>query len=653
MESNQQAVCSLFNLPSNEKIYDDFGCAYKDIMVYHGRLFLTENYICFNSNLLGFTQKFKLKTREVLEINKKKSLMISMIEIISSEKLFKNSNGKYYFTSFSNPEIPYSRLKKLKKHHDIKLGRIKSIGLSSSDESESESCVTSMNKGKLEMGRELSSKPMQCSFFKNMRVSESLNKTKSSHPLKTNEKMLGNISYFAENDIEENSLLTGKLLSNNKNSNKEYVSLNNLNEYFATLDQEKIVEIPKFIVDLPIEDFFEQFFHSNGENNYFKYYKDQSRYDFHEMNWKIVDQSNADSDLVKAVGEYKKKGWENIENAFRDNLCSSSERSNSQEQRDVKKDNSIENSSQSKFSSKESPKEKTRQPIPNDQQDSSSKHLKKNSDYTANQSLESLTKKSPTKSESNSKKYRELPLTEISPSKALIREIGFTLKVKNVPFVDYSKAWKTQKIVRNKSGFIYTGVTESSGPPYSNYFTFDETFEVYPILDINKEDKTIVRISSFINFNRQSMLRSMIESRCKEEYILDINSWKDWIVSRGVNVIAFNTFKSKNQQQSSLTHGLAKDTFDPYEENYKNNLEREMNRQDSSWQGKIVKLLGSSKRVEKLLAWNVKADAWKLLNWVAERLSLKDVVILVLLIVVIYHSYLINVKLEKMTGADE
>jgi hypothetical protein len=55
--SSQESVRNLFSLNSNERVYDDFGCAFSDVILYHGRLFLTENFICFNSNILGLKQK--------------------------------------------------------------------------------------------------------------------------------------------------------------------------------------------------------------------------------------------------------------------------------------------------------------------------------------------------------------------------------------------------------------------------------------------------------------------------------------------------------------------------------------------------------------------------------------------------------------------
>lgn len=69
--SSQESIRNLFNLDNNvniafkfylffnckEIIYDDFGCSFIDGIIFHGRIFITESHICFNSNILGFKKK--------------------------------------------------------------------------------------------------------------------------------------------------------------------------------------------------------------------------------------------------------------------------------------------------------------------------------------------------------------------------------------------------------------------------------------------------------------------------------------------------------------------------------------------------------------------------------------------------------------------
>jgi hypothetical protein len=57
---SQDSVRLLFALPREEKIFDDFGCSLVDGLSYHGRIYITENYICFNSNILGIKTNWAL-----------------------------------------------------------------------------------------------------------------------------------------------------------------------------------------------------------------------------------------------------------------------------------------------------------------------------------------------------------------------------------------------------------------------------------------------------------------------------------------------------------------------------------------------------------------------------------------------------------------
>ena len=57
----------MFNLPKSEKVFDDFSCAHGTMP---GRMFLTENFLCFYSTLLGKTSKFILRFDQVTKVYK-------------------------------------------------------------------------------------------------------------------------------------------------------------------------------------------------------------------------------------------------------------------------------------------------------------------------------------------------------------------------------------------------------------------------------------------------------------------------------------------------------------------------------------------------------------------------------------------------------
>ena len=105
MSDSKEQVRDLFNLKKEEKILDDFGCSLAETIPIPGRLYLTEHYICFGSNLFGFNKKYSIAFNEITELKLKKS----NIEIESKNNLKK----KYSFTSFNDIQIVYKRIKSM------------------------------------------------------------------------------------------------------------------------------------------------------------------------------------------------------------------------------------------------------------------------------------------------------------------------------------------------------------------------------------------------------------------------------------------------------------------------------------------------------------------------------------------------------------
>lgn len=71
-------VRELFNLPKNENIFDDFSCSLNGMP---GRLYLSQNYLCFYSTLLGKTAKHVLKFVEISKLTKSNSRIQKSIKI--------------------------------------------------------------------------------------------------------------------------------------------------------------------------------------------------------------------------------------------------------------------------------------------------------------------------------------------------------------------------------------------------------------------------------------------------------------------------------------------------------------------------------------------------------------------------------------------
>ena len=113
LSESQEQVRNLFNLNKEEKILDDFGCSLSEKIPTPGRLYLTEHFICFGSNLFGFNRKYSIAFNEITVLRLKKS----NIEI--ETKI--NKKNKFSFTSFTDIKIVYKRIKSMCRSHNDNL----------------------------------------------------------------------------------------------------------------------------------------------------------------------------------------------------------------------------------------------------------------------------------------------------------------------------------------------------------------------------------------------------------------------------------------------------------------------------------------------------------------------------------------------------
>ena len=138
MSDSQEQIRQIFSLNNEEKILDDFGCSIVETINIPGRLYLTEHYICFNSNLFGLNRKYSIPFLDIIELKIKKS----NIEIDTKNLLKK----KFAFTSFTDIQIVYKRLKSMCRSYNENISittdsqnEVNPILLSDSEDSDDES----------------------------------------------------------------------------------------------------------------------------------------------------------------------------------------------------------------------------------------------------------------------------------------------------------------------------------------------------------------------------------------------------------------------------------------------------------------------------------------------------------------------------------
>ncbi|XP_056149545.1 GRAM domain-containing protein 2B-like isoform X2 [Lampris incognitus] len=90
-------------IPEGENVTHTFTCALQKEVLYHGKLFVSENYVCFFSSVLLKDTKVVIPTSSVREVKKQKSaLSIMSIQTTDGEK--------YSFVSMRNRDLCYRLL---------------------------------------------------------------------------------------------------------------------------------------------------------------------------------------------------------------------------------------------------------------------------------------------------------------------------------------------------------------------------------------------------------------------------------------------------------------------------------------------------------------------------------------------------------------
>jgi len=93
-----------FGLDDNETLIEDFSCAINRNILLHGRLFLSEHYLAFHSNLFGY------RTTEVIALDKITRLEKRAINLINPgiAVYTENPKAKYEFASFVSRDTAFN-----------------------------------------------------------------------------------------------------------------------------------------------------------------------------------------------------------------------------------------------------------------------------------------------------------------------------------------------------------------------------------------------------------------------------------------------------------------------------------------------------------------------------------------------------------------
>eukprot|EP00123_Amoebidium_parasiticum_P010512 comp20154_c0_seq2/m.24929 comp20154_c0_seq2/g.24929 ORF comp20154_c0_seq2/g.24929 comp20154_c0_seq2/m.24929 type:complete len:444 (-) comp20154_c0_seq2:140-1471(-) len=108
--ANRKATLEVFRaifrgLPSEEDLIEDFTCALQRDILLQGRLYITNNYFCFHSNIVGWETVLTIKFSDITSIEKVRTAIVfpNAIQVATAHQ-------KFTFSSFISRDQAFARL---------------------------------------------------------------------------------------------------------------------------------------------------------------------------------------------------------------------------------------------------------------------------------------------------------------------------------------------------------------------------------------------------------------------------------------------------------------------------------------------------------------------------------------------------------------
>ena len=506
MSDSQEQVRNLFGLNKEEKILDDFGCSLSETIPILGRLYLTEHYICFGSNLFGFNRKYSIAFSEITSLNLKKS----NIEIESKI----NSKKKFSFSSFTDIQIVYKRIKSMCRSYNDNLSSIctKSktkdeiipIILSDSEDSDEDSdeIVGTKSSSRSNKNSEKSNTSNENSPSKNNNL---LSESKSNNIINLNSK--GNIINDEPKDIEEKNEI-------NEKENKKNKSMKDLN-----LKKNLKIEISK---NSETEKKRKKSFNSLENINDDKKNKNNSIKNNEIIQYDIDEENKEKMPLILQ---------------FNENNCN------------IKKNEIIQNNN-------DDPEDIKFNPIDDDNYEICRKVINLNpktffEKYHTNAFPETSYKKYyewvGDYSEINVPDWEKIEDTENTGIEKFKRIETFCLALHGVPLINKSNVEKTLIYWIDKDGTYYMKTSsKSQGVPLSDCFLVETTLEFHPYMN---NTKTVFRTYVRTNMLKSTLFRSALISQSKKSYNQEVTKWFEFIQEKGDKIEGDYVYRPKKRKR--------------------------------------------------------------------------------------------------------
>ncbi|CAK9813177.1 Protein Aster-B [Anthophora plagiata] len=93
------------DVPDDERLVVDYSCALQREILVHGRLYVSQNYVCFYANIFSWETLVSLRWKDVTSITKEKTALV-----IPNAILICTANDKFFLTSFGARDKTYVML---------------------------------------------------------------------------------------------------------------------------------------------------------------------------------------------------------------------------------------------------------------------------------------------------------------------------------------------------------------------------------------------------------------------------------------------------------------------------------------------------------------------------------------------------------------
>ncbi|KAI9269388.1 GRAM domain-containing protein [Sporodiniella umbellata] len=102
---NQDFHVLFRSIPEQERLIEDYGCALQKEILLQGRVYISQNHICFNANIFGWITNLVIAFADIEEIEKRSTAIF-----IPNAILITTAASKHFFASFLSRDQAYDQM---------------------------------------------------------------------------------------------------------------------------------------------------------------------------------------------------------------------------------------------------------------------------------------------------------------------------------------------------------------------------------------------------------------------------------------------------------------------------------------------------------------------------------------------------------------